>query len=383
VPDFRGKAVVQFDEVIDEAPGSGGGAGGAGGAGAITGLAQKIVLSPVVGDVKVSWHRSAIHVEPEEGWKPNRVYHLEVLPGIADLRRNVAKTGTTIVFSTGGPLPGAGLSGIVLLWVEQRSVAQAVIRAAPLPDTAAYVTLTDSAGNFRLQQIPPGRYRVWAVQDQNNNRRQDRREPFDTVTVTIDSTASIVLWAFVHDTVGPRIRTVESVDSVTLRISFSQPLDPARPPDTTAVRVFALPDTTPVGVRTLYRPAQFDSLQARARAVADSLKRLQDTTGRRDTTARRRTPAPATPRAPAARAPGDTSTARVDTARVRKLLSQRPVPYDRLVVQTAQLLTPGAKYLVRVRGAISLSGVGGDGVGVVEIPVPKPAPRDTTKAKAP
>ena len=94
VPDFRGKAVVQFDEVIDEAPGaSGGGAGGA-----ITGLAQKIVLSPVGGDVKVSWHRSAIHVQPEEGWKPNRVYHLEVLPGIADLRRNVTKTGTTIVF---------------------------------------------------------------------------------------------------------------------------------------------------------------------------------------------------------------------------------------------------------------------------------------------
>src|SRR6266581_6734997 len=68
VPDFRGKAVVQFDEVIDEAPGTIGGGGG----GAITGLAQKIVLSPVAGDVKVSWHRSAIHVRPEEGWKPNR-----------------------------------------------------------------------------------------------------------------------------------------------------------------------------------------------------------------------------------------------------------------------------------------------------------------------
>jgi len=82
VPDFRGKAVIQFDEVIDEAPGSsGGGAGaGAGRTGAITGLAQKIVLSPVAGDVKVSWHRSAIHVQPGEGFKPNRVYHLEVLP---------------------------------------------------------------------------------------------------------------------------------------------------------------------------------------------------------------------------------------------------------------------------------------------------------------
>src|SRR5260370_23074726 len=127
------------------------------------------------------------------------------------------------------------------------------------------------------------------MQDQNNTRRQDRREPFDTVSVTVDSTASAVLWAFVHDTVGPRIRTIEPVDSFTLRINFSSPLDPARPPDTAAVRVFALPDTTPVRVRALYRPAQFHSLQARAPAGADSLKRLQDTTARKDTTARRAT----------------------------------------------------------------------------------------------
>jgi hypothetical protein len=394
VPDFRGKAVIQFDEVIDEAPGSsrgGGGAGGAGGGGggggagggAITGLAQKIVLSPVAGDVKVSWHRSAIHVQPEEGWKPNRAYHLEVLPGIADLRRNVTKTGTMIVFSTGGALPGAALTGTALLWVEQRPLAQAVIRAAPLPDTAAYVALTDSGGNFRLSEIPAGRYRVWAIQDQNNNRRQDRREAFDTVTVTVDSSASAVLWVFVHDTIGPRVRAVEAVDSVSIRISFSQPLDPARPPDTAAVRVFALPDTTPVGVRALFRPAQFDSMQARARVVADSLKRLQDTTARRDTSRARPTPPAAPPRAPAARAPRDTGTARVDTAGVRKLLSQRPVPYDRLVVQTVRPLTPGAKYLVRVRGAINLSGVAADALGVVEIPVPKPAPSDSAKAKAP
>jgi len=29
-----------------------------------------------------------------------------VLPGIRDLRRNVTKTGSTIVFSTGGAIPG-------------------------------------------------------------------------------------------------------------------------------------------------------------------------------------------------------------------------------------------------------------------------------------
>src|SRR5207244_6739855 len=118
----------------------------------------------------VSWQRSAIHVSPREGWKRGRVYHLQVLPGIADLRRNATKTGTTIVFTTGPAVPAGTLAGTVLLWAEQRTLPQAVIRAAPLPDTVAYVTLADSAGNFRLPPVPPGRYRVSAIQDANNNR---------------------------------------------------------------------------------------------------------------------------------------------------------------------------------------------------------------------
>jgi len=383
VPDLHGSAVVQFDEVIDEMPGGGASSTG----GAITGLAQKIVLSPVSGDVKVSWHRSAIHVSPAEGWKRNRVYRLEVLPGIADLRRNLTKKGKTIVFSTDGAVPSAALSGTALAWVEQRILPQAVIRAALLPDTVAYVTLTDSTGDFRLSNIPPGRYRVWAIQDQNNNRRQDRREAFDTVTVAVDTTASTLLWVFVHDTVGPRLKGVDTVDSVTFRVNFTQALDPARPPDTSSLHLFTLPDSTPVPVRTLFRPAQYDSIQARARAVADSLKRLQyslkrlqDTT-HRDTT--RAPPAPPQPQRPApqprGRAAADT-TPKLDTARVRKLLAQRPVPYDRMVVQVATPLTPGAKYLVRVHST-NLNGASASAQGVLVVPVPKP-PADTTKKKA-
>src|SRR5207237_1098499 len=85
----------------------GGGGGGGGGASAVTGLARQVVLSPAAGEVKVSWHRSAIHVKPAEGWKRNRVYHLELLPGITDLRRNVMKKGATVVFATGPAPPQA------------------------------------------------------------------------------------------------------------------------------------------------------------------------------------------------------------------------------------------------------------------------------------
>src|SRR5213078_888813 len=104
------------------------------------------------------------------------------------------------------------------------------------------------------------------------------------------------------------------------RIQFTAPLDPRRPLDTAAVRGFALPDTTPVAVRALFTSAQYDSLQARARALADSLRRAKDPT------ARARPPAPAAQRAPALAGPPppprapigrDTTAARVDTTKIR------------------------------------------------------------------
>ncbi len=370
--------VVPESEVIDEMPA---GRGGAGAGGAISGLARHVVLSPVAGAVKVSWHRSAIHVKPEEGWKPNRVYHLELLPGIADLRRNATKRGALFVFSTGGAVPSAAIGGTALLWVEQRVLAQAVIRAAPLPDTVAYITVADSGGDFRLRDVPPGRYLLQAIQDQNNNRRLDRREAFDMVTVTVHSTASAVLWLFVHDSVGPRVKSVDPLDSAAFRVVFSEPLDPRQPLDTARVRVFTLPDTTPFPVRALYGAAEYDSLQARARAIADSLRRAKDTTAHAPPAHPAPPAPPAVQRPPAAPSPRDTSAFRLDTARVRKLLKQRPVPSDRLVVQTARPLAPGGKYLVRVRGATNLSGAAADAQGVLVAPVPKPA-RDTTKAPA-
>jgi hypothetical protein len=364
VPDWHGDAVIAFDEVIDEMPAS------PGARGTITGLAKQVILSPVAGEVKVSWHRTAIHVRPAEGWRPERVYRLELLPGITDLRRNVLKRGTTVVFSTGPAIPATALTGTALLWVEQRALAGAVIRAVALPDTLAYVTVADSAGGFRLGALPPGRYQIWAIQDQNANRLPDRREAFDTVTVTLDSSATAVLWAFVHDTVGPRVKSVDPVDTVTLRITFTEALDPRRPVDTLAVRVLALPDSTPVAVAAVLTPPQFDSLQARARAAADSLRRLRDTTARRDTAALRRPPPPPLRR--------DTATA--DTTALRRLLRQRPVPYDRLVVRTAAPLAPGGTYLVRVRGATNLTGAAADAQGVVAVPAAKPASRDSTRS---
>ncbi|PYO64803.1 MAG: hypothetical protein DMD71_12450, partial [Gemmatimonadetes bacterium] len=319
--------------------------------------------------------------KPAEGWKPGRVYHLQLLPGIIDLRRNALKTGRTVIFSTGPALPTTALSGTVLQWIEQRLLIAGAIRAVPAGDTAlAYVTLSDSTGHFRLDAVPPGRYVVYAIQDQNGNRRLDRREPYDSALVTLDTAATFVLWTFGHDSAGPRLRAADPVDSITFRLTFSQPLDPATipapSPSGARLAVLALPDSTPVPVVAVLTPAAYDSLAARERTALDSARRAADTThaARPDTT-----PRPAPPRPPAP-APGVAAPAPADTT-WRILLRQRPVPTDKLVVRTARPLAPASRFFVRVRGVHNLNGAVADGATVLT--TPKPVPRDTTKAAPP
>jgi len=357
VPNWKGDAVIQFDEVIDEMA-SGGGAGGPG----ISGLARQVVLSPVVGDVKVSWGRTRIRVSPKEGWKAGRVYHLELLPGIVDLRRNKLTTGRLIVFSTGPAIGQAAIAGTALQWVEQRAMVGAVIEAVPLPDSVGYLTVADSTGTFHLDALPAGRYAVYATADQNNNRRRDRREAYDSALVTLDSTATVTFFAFVHDTAGPRLRVATALDSNTVRLEFSQPLAAGVPLDTARVRVLQLPDSTPVPIARILTPRQYDSVTTADRSAAKA-----------------DTAAPAARGAPAPAAARDTNAARVDTSEVRRLLSRRPVPFDKVVLRFARPLAPETRYLIRVRGAVNLNGAAGDGQVVVLTPkTPEPVKADTT-----
>ena len=365
VPGWKDDAVIQFDEVIDEMAGTG-----------ANSLARQVVLSPVVGEVKVIWGRTRIRVKPKEGWKPGRVYRLELLAGILDLRRNRLKTGRVIVFSTGPAIGHARLAGTALQWVEQRPLLSALIEAVPLPDSAGYLTVADSTGRFHLDALPAGRYVVYATADQNSNRRRDPREAYDSASLTLDSSATVTLFTFVHDTLGPRLRIATALDSLSVRLDFSQALAAGVPLDTTRVHVLQLPDSAPVSIAAILTPPQYDSLTAAERKAARADSARADTATRRDSAAAV-SPRAAGPVRVAAQ--GDTAAARRDAAEVRRLLAQRPVPFDKVVLRFAHPLAPEARYVIRVPGAVNLSGAAGDGQVVVLTPKPPaPAKADTT-----
>ena len=348
VPGWRDAVVIQFDEVVDERSGGG--------------LDKLVTVSPVPQRLSVDWKRTAIAVRPGEGWRPDVVYQITLLPGIQDLRNNRLTTGRTIVFSTGGPIPDTRISGTVLNWEEGRIAARALVEAIRLPDSLRYVSLADSTGEYAIGALPPGRYLLQGGVDGNNNRRLDAREPLDSVTVQLDSTLTRTFWAFKHDTLGPALTRVTVGDSITLRLEFNQALPPA-PPDSGAAVLLALPDSSPQPVAHVWRLADFDSIAAAERVLQPS----RDTT-RADTSRA----------APPAALATDTTTRRPqgqaqDTSRAAQLLRERPKLSNVLVMRLPGPLTPGGRYLV-VANVTNLTGA--RGISRQMVVAPQKAKRD-------
>ena len=140
-----------FDEVISE--------GGSPNQGAGTGdLERLVILSPTSQVPKVRWRRNRITVRPDEGWQRDRVYRVELLPGVSDLRRNRLDSGRVVTFSTGAPAPRTTFKGVVVDWTSARPAQGALVVAVKMPDSLPYRGIADSSGHFNLGPLPAGQY---------------------------------------------------------------------------------------------------------------------------------------------------------------------------------------------------------------------------------
>ena len=358
LPGFDGAVQFIFDEVISEGGQPSMGLG-------TSDLEKLVILSPTENVPRVRWKRSMIEVEPKEGWRPNRVYRIELLPGIADLQRNRLDSGTVVTFSTGAPLPTVSLSGQVVDWPAGRMARPALIDAILLPDSLRYRALSDSNGGFTFGPLPQGEYLVYGVIDQNRNFRRDLRDNYDTTRVRADSSVTVgVLWAFPRDTIGPRLQTVTALDSMAADLSFNQPLDPYQQLDTSNIRIVLLPDSTPVPVLSLRPRAVDDSVQRALREALDTMRQV-DTTRAAIDSARRAAEERLKQPAPGGLSEGE-----------QAVLSSRPKLFDHLIARLATPFIPGRQYSIAILGLRNVNRVAGDSrlpLPIPERPPPQPA----------
>jgi Big-like domain-containing protein len=381
LPEFKGDVEFRFDEVISEgaSPNFGLGTGD---------LEKLVILSPSLAVPEVHWKRTRITVRPREGWQPNTVYRVELLPGLPDLSNNRSKEGRVVTFTTGAPLPTTTLRGRVVDWTTRRPLARGLVEAILLPDSLPYRTSADSSGRFVLGPVPAGAYLVYGVLDQNNDFRFDLREPFDSAHLAAGRDRVGELWTFRHDTTAARLSSVSVNDSLSLALTFSQSLNPYQrlPPESVEVRL--LPDSVPVPVLRILQREEYDSIypvrrpvdttaagRARADSVrADSITRARADSLRADSLARAREAERI--RIPGAQRRAEPTRDTTDTGPLRT----RPALFERLYVRLRDRLRPGSSYAVIVHGIQNLSGIAGTVHTELKVPETKP-PADSTKVK--
>ena len=306
-------------------------------------LDNYFLVSPSDGATKLDWHRSRIDISPRHGFRPNTAYTITLLPGLADLRNNVMKAGTTIVFSTGPTIPKLKIQGVAFDWVTGAPV-HAFIEAIT-PDSVVYLAQADSSGRFTVGPLTEGTYLVRAFVDANGNRALDARsEPYDTVRVTVPTGAALQLLTAPRDTLPARIGTPAVIDSVTLSATFDRLVDPNQPLAPSAFRLVGS-DSVEVPIIAALSPLALKTADSvRARMVSDSSRRADSVAGKPLTPVfvpPAATPTPAVPGKPAPLPPP-------------KLTG--PSPFMSVTLKLGRALKPSTDYRLSTTGLRALSG---------------------------
>lgn len=377
-----------FDEVISETP-----------VGAPS-LADLFFVSPRSANLDVAWKRNRIEVRPKEGFRDSSVYAVTLRPGIQDLRNNKVDSIITFVFSTRGPIRQSVLNGVLFDWPAGRGVRGGIVEAISASDTTrAYWTVTDSVGRYALRHLPQDVYLVRGFVDRNSNRTFERTELMDTVRLPLGDSAGTDLYAFVRDTVPPRISTLELRDSGRLAVvAFDKPLSVTQfvSPEQWTVR--SLPDSNPLPIRALRvrtRRQQIiaDSLEAKRKA--DSAAAVRDT-ARPDSAARARADS-----VTRVRRRDSLARAEIEAREQRRLLTlrggrplppkdttpppriARELPGTELLVLFEAPLPMNTRVIVEARGVTSLNGIVGNPSRAFLVPRRDTTRRDTTRRNVP
>jgi hypothetical protein len=368
---------LRFDEIVNEQPASGG-----------QDLSSLFLVSPRRGRVDVRWHRSRIEIRPRRGWQPNTTYVITQLRGVSDLRGNADTLEHQYTFSTGPTRAPTLIRGRVFDWVAARVAPRAYVEAIRLPDSLTYGEYADSLGRFVIRYAAPGRYLLRAMIDANSNRVLDRRELFDSATVTLGDSITREMLAFVHDSLGSGIAEVGVTDSLMLRVTFDRPLKPGV---LVAASQFSLKavDSTVVPIASLALGSVYEKQLAdstRAKAVQDSIRQVQiaDSIRRANPNAAPRPVAPVAPAVPPIRPnapPRDTTPPARPSA---------PVPETYAVLKLGRSLAPAASFRLHADLLQSLMGIARSSDRVFTTPrarapgdTTKPPPRDTGRPPAP
>jgi uncharacterized protein (DUF2141 family) len=185
------KIVFKFDEYIDAKD-----------------IRTELVVNPVPKVEPITdGHLQTVTVKLKDTLQPNTTYTLNFYKGIKDVNEGNILRNFTYVFSTGDHIDSGQFAGNVLVALTGKPDSSlAVVLEKKLDDSAVikerprYLTKVDSTGRFVFDHIEPGRYAVYALQDEGGAHKYlSKAQLFAFADAPVDvrlSTAPVTLYAY-------------------------------------------------------------------------------------------------------------------------------------------------------------------------------------------
>lgn len=384
VPGWDQPVVIRFDERISEKQ-----------------ISESVLVSPETGKVRVRKGRSELKISVAGGWRPGQIYTVVVLPVVQDLFNNSLKSEIELIFSTGPEIPATAAAGMITDRITGKPVAGARVEAISEVDSVSYVALSDTAGFFALRHIPAGGYAIQAYLDRNRSGVLDFGEPQDTGSLLLGATDTMVVSYVLlpADTTPARLTRAEERDTMQVRLTLDDYLDPLESLAGVRVEIRELPDSTLIPGARVEQVYEFERWRAEQRAaeeradaekaaeMADSAKTAPDTVGVAADTAARAVSAADTRSRRMAEARVGAAAAETRTAGARAAERaagtagaelEPPLPVRELVVVPETPLKRKTRYLITISGIRNINGIeGGGGSAVFETAAA--IPLDTTE----
>jgi uncharacterized protein (DUF2141 family)/methionine-rich copper-binding protein CopC len=147
-------------------------------------LTKELLITPNVNNpYKVIPNRNVLTLEFEKPLEDSTTYTFNFRNGITDITEKNKAQGLRLSFSTGSFIDSSRVSGTVVDLMKQTPEKEALVLLYQAGDTMSvrknrpyYLTAADAQGNFTLENVKEGSYRMYALIDKNGNSYYDTEE---------------------------------------------------------------------------------------------------------------------------------------------------------------------------------------------------------------
>jgi uncharacterized protein (DUF2141 family) len=143
----------------------------------IDNLQQQLLVTPnIEGVYETKIYPKGVKIKFEKPLQQNTTYSLNFRNTFKDITESNVSKNVRLVFSTGNKIDSLKVDGNVKNIVENKPLLDVLVGLYKLSDTLKpqknkpyYFTKTDSSGNFTIENMAAGKYKLFAFLDNNNN----------------------------------------------------------------------------------------------------------------------------------------------------------------------------------------------------------------------